>query len=79
MMDETTTAAPASLWDRLTAREREVALMLARGDNNHEIAKALGISVKTVDTHRGHLLEKLECRNNVALARLAIREGRVSP
>ena len=78
-MDETTTTPPTSLWDLLTAREKEVAMMLARGDINREIAAALGISVKTVDTHRAHLLEKLECRNNVALVRLMVREGRVKP
>lgn len=71
-------AAP-TLWDRLTLREREVALMLARGDTNREIANALGISIKTVDTHRGHVLAKLECKNNVGLARFMIREGRVTP
>lgn len=63
----------------LSERERYVAIRLAVGDRNVEIAELLGISVKTVDSHRNHLLKKLECRNNVELARLAIREGYVQP
>ena len=63
----------------LTNRELEVALMLGRGETNREISKALAISIKTVDTHRGHLLKKLECKNNVSLARRLIREGLVTP
>lgn len=59
----------------LTVREREVASMLCRGMKNAEIAEAMGISIKTVDTHRGHVLSKLEVRNNVELLRLAIRKG----
>ena len=63
----------------LTTREREVALLLARGDTNREISTALGISIKTIDTHRGHILKKLELRGNVALTRWAIRNGLVQP
>ena len=66
-----------SILTRLTDREDEVAMFLACGETNREIAKAMGISIKTVDTHRGHLLKKLECKNNVELCRLMIREGRV--
>ena len=61
----------------LTEREREVALLLVDGMKNAEIAKTLEISVKTVDTHRAHTLQKLNVRNNVELCRLAIREGYV--
>lgn len=63
----------------LSTREREVALLIARGESNHEIAKALGISVKTYDTHRLHILEKLHLRNTVQLARMMIRAGLVTP
>lgn len=63
---------------KLTEREMQVATLLAVGDTNHEIAKKLRITVKTFDTHRGHLLKKLSLRNNVELARLALREGWVS-
>lgn len=59
----------------LTDREREVALLLADGSRNSEIAEELDISIKTVDTHRAHVLRKLHCRNNVELCKLAIREG----
>lgn len=62
---------------RLTGREHEVALFLAVGMSNREIANAMDISIKTVDTHRGHVLAKLKCRNNVALARYAIRVGAI--
>jgi DNA-binding NarL/FixJ family response regulator len=63
----------------LTDRERAVALRLSIGDKNSEVAAALNISIKTVDTHRAHALKKLKCRNNVDLARLAIRLGYVQP
>ncbi len=72
-------AAPARPYPELSPRELEVALLLARGEVNREIATALGISVKTVDTHRLHLLKKLGCKHNVALARLMIRDGLVTP
>lgn len=70
-------AAPAPTWPKLTPREAEIATMLARGYRNAEIATILGISIKTIDTHRGHLLDKLDLRCNVALTRYAIRAGLV--
>lgn len=63
----------------LSEREREVATALSLGLKSSEVAEQLGISVKTVDTHRLNLLRKLQCRNNVELARLAIRKGYVAP
>jgi DNA-binding NarL/FixJ family response regulator len=66
-------------FNSLTARERLVALDLATGAKNSEIAQKLGISVKTIDTHRGHLLKKLGVRNNVELCLLAVRSGEVTP
>lgn len=74
-----TTPAPIAPWDTLTAREKETALMLGRGDTNREIAKALGISIKTVDTHRGHILKKLDCKNNAKLVLFLVRNGIVAP
>lgn len=59
----------------LTSRERQVAERLGYGDTNREVADKLDISVKTVDTHRGHILKKLSLRNNVALARLLAKAG----
>ena len=68
----------ASVWPTLSPREREVARALALGATNHEIGAELGIGVKTVDTHRGHVMKKLGMRNNVELARAAIRVGFVT-
>ncbi len=66
--------------DVLSSREREVALLLARGDHtNREIATALGLSIKTIDTHRRNILRKLGLRGNVALVRFMIRNGLVTP
>jgi len=59
----------------LTSREKQIAERLGFGDTNREIADTLDISIKTVDTHRGHLLKKLGLRNNVALARLLAKIG----
>jgi two-component system, NarL family, invasion response regulator UvrY len=62
----------------LTAREQQVMEMLARGMTNREIAEHLDISIKTVDTHRGHVLKKLGLRNNSELTRFAVKHGYVS-
>jgi DNA-binding NarL/FixJ family response regulator len=59
----------------LTAREQQVMEMLARGMTNREIAEHLSISIKTVDTHRGHILKKLGLRNNSELTRFAVKHG----
>jgi DNA-binding NarL/FixJ family response regulator len=63
----------------LSKRELEVLCFLAVGMTNREIAQQLGISVKTIDTHRGHVLKKLQLRNNSDLTRFAIRHGFVRP
>ncbi|MBL0220888.1 MAG: response regulator transcription factor [Myxococcales bacterium] len=62
----------------LTAREQQVMEMLARGLTNREIAEHLEISIKTVDTHRGHVLKKLNLRNNSELTRFAVKHGYVA-
>ena len=62
----------------LTAREQQVMEMLARGLTNREIAEHLEISIKTVDTHRGHVLKKLALRNNSELTRFAVKHGYVA-
>lgn len=66
-------------FDQLTARERQVAELLARGQRNSEVAEALSISSKTVDTHRGHVLKKLGLRNNSELTLAAVKHGVVVP
>jgi two-component system invasion response regulator UvrY len=63
----------------LSVRERQVMEMLARGMTNREIAEHLDISIKTVDTHRGHVLKKLGLRNNSDLTRFAVKHGYVAP
>lgn len=64
---------------RLSPRETEVLRRLALGATNREIADEFGLSIKTVDTHRGHVLKKLRLRNNSDLTRFAIRVGEVTP
>jgi len=61
----------------LSPREFQVLGHLASGLTNREIAKMLEISVKTVDTHRGHVLKKLKLRNNSDLTRFAMQHGLV--
>lgn len=59
----------------LSSREFQVMEYLAAGKTNREIAEMLAISVKTVDTHRGHVLKKLRLRNNSDITRFAIQHG----
>ena len=59
----------------LSQREFQVMSYLAAGKTNREIADTLSISVKTVDTHRGHVLKKLRLRNNSDITRFAISNG----
>jgi predicted ATPase/DNA-binding CsgD family transcriptional regulator len=61
-------------WDLLTAREREVASLVALGLTNKEIAARLGVSRRTVDAHLEHILSKLGYGSRVAVAALASRE-----
>jgi len=64
--------APAEI---LSKREFQVMCFLANGMTNREIAAQLNISVKTIDTHRGHVLKKLKLRNNSDITRFAIQHG----
>ena len=63
----------------LTSREREVLQLVAEGLSSKEIAKTLHLSVRTVDTHRGSIMEKLDIHNVPGLVRYAIRTGLLSP
>jgi len=63
----------------LTAREDEVVKLIAEGHSSKEIARALVISVKTVERHRANVLEKLGMRDRTELTRYAIRAGLVEP
>jgi DNA-binding NarL/FixJ family response regulator len=77
-VDKLLAAGDGQLVSALTRRETQVMEMLARGMTNREIAHDLDISVKTVDTHRGHVLKKLALRNNTELARFAVKHGYVT-
>ena len=70
---------PESRTRLLTERELEMLAYIARGLSKKEIARTVGISVKTVEQHCAHLMEKLAIRDRVELARLAIREGLMEP
>lgn len=60
---------------KLTPREREIAQLLAEGHSTKEIAGQLHVSVKTVETHRQHIMEKLKIHGIAELTKYAIREG----
>jgi DNA-binding NarL/FixJ family response regulator len=61
--------------DVLTDRELEVLQMIAGGHSNREIAEILKLSVKTVETHRMHLMDKLDIHDVAGLVRYALRKG----
>ena len=61
--------------DPLSEREREVLRMLALGHTNQEIAKMLYISVRTAETHRAHIMQKLGLASRAELVRYALSEG----
>jgi len=65
--------------DPLTAREREIVQLLAEGQSNKEVASTLGISVKTVETHRGHIMSKLKLHSMSDLVRYAVRNQLIQP
>lgn len=65
--------------DRLTAREREILQLVAEGRSSKQVADALGISAKTVDTHRANLMRKLAIHSVSELVRYAIREKIAAP
>ena len=59
----------------LTAREREILQLVAEGETTKQIAAKLNLSIKTVDSHRGHIMTKLAIHNTANLTKYAIREG----
>lgn len=63
----------------LTPREEEIVKLIAEGHSTREIADTLVISPKTVDRHRGNILQKLGMRDRLDLTRFAIRAGLVEP
>jgi DNA-binding NarL/FixJ family response regulator len=63
----------------LTPRQREVLQLIAEGHSTKEIAYKLNLSVKTVETHRGELMNRLNIHDVAGLVRYAIRTGLVTP
>ncbi len=66
---------PTTSYDSLTDREREILKLVAEGYTNREIAETLFISVKTVETHKANIMEKLNLHKRAELVRYAIRKG----
>ena len=62
-----------------TPREREVLQLVAEGKTTKEIAGLLGVSFKTAESHRAHIMDKLDIHETAGLVRFAIRHGLVSP
>ncbi len=70
---------PELVANRLTSREREIVKLLVEGHRSTEVASVLGISVKTVETHRANVMRKLELHNVSDLVRYAVRNQIVEP
>jgi two-component system response regulator NreC len=68
---------PADDLSGLSGREREVLQLIAEGKSNKEVAHILNVSVSTVETHRKHVMEKLDLHNTAAMVRFAVRKGLV--
>jgi two-component system response regulator NreC len=65
-------------YDSLSEREREVFQLMAEGHSNKSIAALLGVSAATVETHRAHLLEKLDLHSVAEVVLYAVRRGVIS-
>ena len=66
------------LLEKLTPRQREILVLIAEGQTTKQIARSLNISVKTVESHRAQLMERLDIRDVAGLVRFSIRTGLVS-
>jgi DNA-binding NarL/FixJ family response regulator len=63
----------------LTSRQREILQLVAEGRSTKDVANLLGLSVKTVETHRAQIMERLDIHDLAGLVRYAVRAGLVSP
>jgi two-component system response regulator NreC len=61
----------------LSDREREVLQLIAEGKSNKEVAHALSVAVSTVESHRKHIMEKLDLHNTAEIVRFAVRKGMI--
>jgi DNA-binding CsgD family transcriptional regulator len=69
----------AALTEPISERERDVLLLLALGYTNQEIATMLFISVRTVDSHRAHIMRKLNFESRAQLVLYALANGLIGP
>lgn len=74
-----TAASPADRYELLTAREREVLELLARGATYAQIADKLSISPRTAETHRTNLIRKLDLKTQADITLYAIQRGLIAP
>jgi two-component system response regulator NreC len=65
-------------YDSLSEREREIFQLVAEGHGNKDIARLLSVSPNTIETHRAHILEKLDVHNTAELVLYAVRRGIIS-
>ncbi len=65
--------------DPLTSRERQVLQLVGEGKSTKEVATLLGVSIKTAESHRSRLMQKLDIHETASLVRYAIRRGLVQP
>ena len=65
-------------YDSLSEREREIFQLIAEGHSNKEIADLLSLSVSTVETHRAHIMEKLDVHSTAEIVLYAVRKGVIS-
>jgi two-component system response regulator NreC len=65
-------------YELLTAREREILQLLAEGKTNKDVATLLNLSLYTVETHRGRILQKLKLHSSAELVLYAVRKGIIS-
>jgi two-component system response regulator NreC len=65
-------------FDSLSEREREIFQLVAEGRSNKEIAELLSVSPTTIETHRAHVLQKLDVHNTAELVLYAVRRGVIS-
>jgi DNA-binding NarL/FixJ family response regulator len=75
----TPTGKPTKSATALTDRQRQILQLVAEGRQNKEMAEVLGVSVKTVEFHRGRLMAKLNARSVAELTRYAVQEGLIDP
>jgi len=78
VLSRLTTEARQDPYDKLTLRERQVLQLIAEGKTNRQVAEVLDLSVKTVDTHRAHMMRKLGIHDQTTLVKYALRRGIVT-